>query len=336
MRYRKLLPLAAALAALAAGLAALAFPAAAQDSQRDWPARPLTMVVPFAAGGPMDTLARILQPALGATLGQQIIIENTPGGGGTTGSLRVSQASVDSHMFVLASIGTHAIGYSMHKKPAYHPANDFQPVAFVADAPLVLIVKKDFPAKNLKEFAVYAKANGAKMQFASGGTGTSSHISCVLLNQTIGAGVLHVPYRGGGPALQDVIAGRIDYTCNYVSIAVPAVQSEQARVLATLARARTTAFPDLPTAGEQGLKDFDVSAWNAILLPKSATPAMVAKMNSAVSRALDNPALRGRLDAIGLIPATPERRSPTYLRGYIESEVKKWAEPVKASGLQVD
>lgn len=325
MHHCKLLCLTAAFGVLAAGAAA-----------QEWPTRPITMVVPFAAGGPMDSLARILQPALGEALGQSIIIENSPGGGGTTGSLRVSQASVDSHMFVLASIGTHAISYSMHRKPAYHPANDFQPVAFVADAPLVLIVRKDFPANDLQGFITHTKANQDKMQFASGGTGTSSHISCVLLNQTIGASPVHVPYRGGGPALQDVIAGRIDYTCNYVSVAVPAVKSEQARVLATLARARTAAFPDLPTADEQGLKNFDVSAWNAILLPKSATPAMVAKFNAAVSKALDNPALRARLDAIGLIPASLERRSPEYLRTYIESEVRKWAEPVKASGMQVD
>src|SRR4051794_26522321 len=156
--------------ALATTLAAFASHAAAQD----WPSRPLTMVVPFAPGGPMDTLARILQPTLGETLGQPIIIENQPGGGGTTGSLRVSQASADSHMFVLASIGTHAISYSMHAKPAYHPANDFQPVIFVADAPLLLMTKKDLPANDLKEFIAYAKANHDKMVFASGGTGTSS------------------------------------------------------------------------------------------------------------------------------------------------------------------
>jgi tripartite-type tricarboxylate transporter receptor subunit TctC len=296
----------------------------------------MTMVVPFAAGGPMDTLARILQPTLGETLGQPIIIENTPGGGGLTGSLRVSQAAVDSHTFVLASIGTHAIGYSMHSKPAYHPANDFQPVAFVADAPLMLMVKKDLPPNNLQEFIAYTKANHHKMTFSSGGTGTSSHISCVMLNQIMGVNVTHVPYRGGGPAFQDLIAGRIDYICNYVSIGAPAVKAGQVKALATLARERTAAVPDLPTAEQQGLKDFDVSAWNAILLPKSATPAMVAKFNAAVSKALDNPAMRGRLDALGLIPAARERRSPQYLRSYIESEIEKWAKPVKASGLQVD
>ena len=305
-------------------------------SAQDWPTRPLTMVVPFAAGGPMDTLARILQPTLGEALGQPIVIENQPGGGGITGSLRVSQASVDSHLFVLASIGTHAISYSMHKKPAYHPANDFQPVAFIADAPLLLLTKKQLPPDDLKEFMAYAKANHAKMTFASGGTGTSSHISCVMLNQLIGADIIHVPYRGGGPAFQDLIAGRIDYICNYVSIAVPAVQAGQVKALAMLARERTPLLPNLPTADEQGLKDFDVSAWNAILLPKSATSAMVARFNKAVSQALDHKALRERLDAIGLIPAAPERRSPDYLRKFIEAETAKWAGPVKASGVNIE
>ncbi len=242
--------------AIAAALAAFVCPAAAQDLQKDWPNRPVTMVVPFAAGGPMDSLARILQPTLGETLGQPIIIENTPGGGGLTGSLRVSQAAVDSHMFVLASIGTHAIGYSMHSKPAYHPVNDFQPVAFVADAPLMLMVKKDLPPNNLKEFIAYTKANHDKMTFSSGGTGTSSHISCVMLNQIMGVNVTHVPYRGGGPAFQDLIAGRIDYICNYVSIGAPAVKAGQVKALATLARERTAAVPDLPTAERAGAEGF--------------------------------------------------------------------------------
>ena len=212
----------------------LVFGAQAQE----WPNRPLTMVVPFAAGGPMDSLPRILQPALGEALGQQIVVENQPGSGGMTGSLRVSQAADDSHMFVLASIGTHAIGYSMHKKPAYHPANDFQPVSFIADAPLLLMTKKDLAPNNLKEFIAYTKANHAKMVFSSGGTGTSSHISCVMLNQIMGVEVTHVPYRGGGPAFADVVAGRIDYICNYVSIAASSVNAGQVKAMA-MSRATT-------------------------------------------------------------------------------------------------
>ncbi|MCX7310665.1 MAG: tripartite tricarboxylate transporter substrate binding protein [Alphaproteobacteria bacterium] len=325
MGYRKLLSVGAAFAIFATSAAA-----------QDWPTRPVTMVVPFAAGGPMDSLARILQPALGETLGQPIIIENVPGGGGMTGSLRVSQAAADSHMFVLASIGTHAIGHSMHAKPPYHPANDFQPVIFVADAPLLLMTRKDLPPDNLAAFIAYAKANHDKMTFSSGGTGTSSHISCVMLNQMMGVDVTHVPYRGGGPAFADVIAGRIDYICNYVSIGVAAAKQGQVKPIAMLARERTPLLPDLPTADEQGLKDFDVSAWNAILLPKSATPEMVAKLNKAVSQALDRPASRSRLDALGLIAAAPNRRSPQYLRTFINAEIEKCAKPVKASGLKVD
>jgi tripartite-type tricarboxylate transporter receptor subunit TctC len=314
----------------------LAIAGVGTTAAQDWPSRPVTMVVPFAAGGPMDTLARILQPTLGETLGQPIIIENQPGGGGMTGSLRVAQAAVDSHMFVLASIGTHAIGYSMHSKPPYHPANDFQPVIFIADAPLLLMTKKDLRPNNLAEFIAYTKLNHYNMVFSSGGTGTSSHVACVMLNQLMGVDVTHVPYRGGGPAFADVIAGRIDYICNYVSIGAQAVNLGQVKAIAMLARERTPLLPNLPTAEEQGLKNFDVSAWNAILLPKSATPAMVAKLNAAVSKALDDPAMRARLDAIGLIPAVPARRSPEYLRQFIDEEVAKWAKPVKAAGLQVD
>jgi tripartite-type tricarboxylate transporter receptor subunit TctC len=302
----------------------------------DWPSRPLTMVVPFAAGGPIDTLGRVLQPSLGEALGQQVIIENAPGGGGMIGSQRVAAAPVDSHMFVLGSIGTHSIGQSMHSKPPYDAATAFQPVILVADAPLVLIVRKDLPVKTFKEFVAYAKANQGKMQFGSGGTGTSSHIGCVLLNDTIGVKVVHVPYRGGGPALQDLIAGRIDYICNYVSTAVAAVKSGQARVLATLAHARSASFPDVPTADEQGLKGFDISAWNAAFLPKSATPAMVTRLNAAFSKALDNATVRKRFDDLGLIPPTAARRTPAYLKTFVESEIKKWAAPVKAGGLQVD
>jgi tripartite-type tricarboxylate transporter receptor subunit TctC len=318
---------------LLATLAALAFqPAAAEE----WPTRPVTMVVPFAAGGPMDTLARILQPTLGEKLGQPIIVENMPGGGGMTGSLRVAQASEDSHLFVLASIGTHAIGYSMHSKPPYHPANDFQPVMFVADAPLLLMTKKDLAPNTLTEFMTYTKANHQNMTFSSGGTGTSSHVSCVMLNQLIGVNVTHVPYRGGGPAFADVIAGRIDYICNYVSIGAQAVKQGQVKAIAMLAGERTPLLPDLPTANEQGLKDFDVSAWNAVLLPKSATTAMVEKLNDAMRLTIDSPAVRARFDSVGLIPAAPNRRSPEYLRKFIDTEVEKWAAPVKAAGLQID
>ena len=325
MRSRRIL------GSFAAAFALWCTGAAAQDR----PVRPLTMVVPFAAGGPIDVLGRILQPHLSEALGQQVIIENISGAGGMIGSLRVSLAA-DDHQFVLGSIGSHALNQSLYKKPLYNVVTDFSPVILIAVAPLVLIVRKDLPVTNLKEFAAYAKTNQTKMQYGSGGTGTSAHIGCVLLNQAIGVDITHVPYRGGGPAMQDLIAGRIDYICNYVSTALPAVQGQTAKVVTTLARARSTSFPNVGTANEQGLKDFDVSAWNAIFMPKNAPAAMVGKLNAAVNRVLDVPAVSKRLNDIGLIVAVPERRTPAYLAKFVVDEIEKWSTPIKASGVSAE
>ena len=236
----------------AAALAMLGMSVTAQA--QDWPTRPVTMVIAFAPGGPLDTLARNLQPYLGEALGQQVVIENVPGGGGTVGSLRVSNAAADSHMFTLGSIGTHAIGQSMHKKPPYNAVTDFAPVMLVADAPQVVLARKDLPANNLKEFAVYAKANQDKMQHGSGGAGTSSHIGCVLMNQVLGVQITHVPYRGGGPAMQDLLAGRIDFICNYVSTALPSHNAKTAKVIAALNQQAHAVAPEVATAAGSRLQ----------------------------------------------------------------------------------
>jgi len=324
---RKSLTAAAALAMLGMSVTAMA---------QDWPTRPVTMVIAFAPGGPLDTLARNLQPYLGEALGQQVVIENVPGGGGTVGSLRVSNAAADSHMFTLGSIGTHAIGQSMHKKPPYNAVTDFAPVMLVADAPQVVLARKDLPANNLKEFAAHAKANQDKMQHGSGGAGTSSHIGCVLMNQVLGVQITHVPYRGGGPAMQDLLAGRIDFICNYVSTALSSHRAGTAKVIVALNDRRLPTLPDVPTAQEQGFKGLEISAWNAIYMPKAATPQQVAKLNAALNTALDNPKLKQRLEDIGLEVPAPERRTPEYLAKFTAEEIRRWEAPVKASGVQFD
>ena len=318
----------------AAALAMLGMSVTAQA--QDWPTRPVTMVIAFAPGGPLDTLARNLQPYLGEALGQQVVIENVPGGGGTVGSLRVSNAAADSHMFTLGSIGTHAIGQSMHKKPPYNAVTDFAPVMLVADAPQVVLARKDLPANNLKEFAAHAKANQDKMQHGSGGAGTSSHIGCVLMNQVLGVQITHVPYRGGGPAMQDLLAGRIDFICNYVSTALSSHRAGTAKVIVALNDRRLPTLPDVPTAQEQGFKGLEISAWNAIYMPKAATPQQVAKLNAALNTALDNPKLKQRLEDIGLEVPAPERRTPEYLARFTAEEIRRWEAPVKASGVQFD
>jgi tripartite-type tricarboxylate transporter receptor subunit TctC len=319
-------------AALIAALSVLASAARAQD----WPARPLTMVVPFQAGGPVDVLGRILAQYLGDVIGKPVIIDNIPGGGGMVGSLRVAQGPPDGHQFVLGSIGTHALNQTLSKKPLYNAATDFAPVALIADVGLVLLTRSELPARNLQEFIAYARANQGKMQFGSGGAGTSSHIGCVLLNQTIGVEVIHLPYRGGGPALADLIAGRIDYLCNIASTVGQALETKRVNALAALTRERSPILPDLPTAHEQGLTDFDAYTWNAVFMPKSTPPALVDKLNAAIRKVMGNPAFAERLHTLGLIVPAPERRSPGYLGAFVASEIEKWAVPIRASGVKED
>ena len=321
-------------AAVAVGALACAGAAQAQAPSQDWPTRPVTMVVPFAAGGPVDVLGRILAQYLGEAIGKQVIVDNVPGGGGMSGSLRVSQGPPDGHMFVLGSIGTHALNQTLSKNPRYNAATDFAPVALIADVGLVLITRKDLPVDNLTDFIAHAKANQAKMQFGSGGAGTSSHIGCVLLNQTIGADTQHIPYRSGGPAMADLVAGRVDYICNIASTLGQAIEAKQVKAIATLTRERSPILPNLPTAHEQGLTDFDAYTWNAVFLPKGTPAALVDKLNQSIRKVMDNPAFRERLHTLGLIVVAPDRRSPEYLQKFIVREIDKWAAPIKASGVK--
>jgi tripartite-type tricarboxylate transporter receptor subunit TctC len=303
---------------------------------QDWPARPVTMVVPFAPGGPVDTLGRMIAPYLGEVLGRQVVVENATGAGGMSGSLRVAQSAPDGYMFLLGSMGTHAINQTLYKKPLYNAATDFAPVALIADAAQVLITRRDFPATNLAEFIAHTKANHDKLRFSSGGTGTSTHIGCVLLNQIMGVDITHIPYRGGGPAMVDLTAGRIDYMCNIASTAVPVIENRSVNAIATLSRERTSALPHLPTAHEQGLKDFDAYTWNAVFFPKDTPAGIVTRLNEALGAVMDMPAFRNRLRGIGLIVVSPERRSPAHLREFVVSEIAKWAGPIRASGTSAD
>ena len=317
-----------ATALAAASLAAVPVCVRAQD----WPARPVTMVVPFAAGGPVDVLGRILVPSLSEALGRQVVVENVTGGGGMPGSFRVAQAPPDGYQFVLGSIGTHALSPLLAKKPLYNPATDFQPVILIAEVPLVLIVRKDLPAENLQEFIAYAKANQDKMQYGSGGTGTAAHIGCVLLNQAIGVNITHIPYRGGGPSLADLIGKRIDYICNYVSTAAQALETGQVKALAIFSNERSPAIAQVPTAAEQGLPGVDAYTWNAIFLPKGTPGDIVAKLNAAVSKAMESGQVQERLKALGLDVVAPARRTPDFLGKYVAAEVEKWRGPIKAAG----
>ena len=303
---------------------------------QDWPNRPVTMVVPFAAGGPADTVGRILAPGLSELLGQQIVIENVGGSGGMTGASRVAKAAPDGYQFVLGNVGTHAANQTFYKTPLYNAATDFAPVMLIAQTPLVLLARKDLPANNLQEFIAYARANQASMQYGSGGAGSASHLACVLLNAAIGINVTHVPYRGAAPAMQDLIAGRIDYQCPDTPIAIPQIHSKMVKVIAILTRERSPSLPAQASAHEQGLTNFDASNWFAAFFPKGTSAAIVDKLHAATLTTIDTPAVKTRMQEIGADLVARERRSPESLQRFVETEIEKWAGPIKASGVSME
>ena len=317
-------------------IAALTATSPAAALAQTYPSRPITMVVPFAAGGAFDVMGRILAARMSEILGQQIIIENTTGGAGIIGVNRVVNAAPDGYTFLLGSIGTHAYNQTIYKKPRYNAVADFTPLALFAEQPMVLDTRTNFPADNLAQFMDYVKANGASLQFGSAGAGTTTHLGCALLNAAIGVNVTHVPYRGGGPAANDLIGGQIDYMCSNIGGSLPLILGKKVKAIAMLSRDRSPLMPDLPTAHEQGLPDFDVVTWNAFFLPKGAPPEVVKKLNDATSQALDAPAIKGRLHEIGVTAVAPERRSPEYLAKFVVNEIARWEGPIKANGLQVD
>jgi tripartite-type tricarboxylate transporter receptor subunit TctC len=320
--------------AIAIGIALDAFapPAAAAE---DWPTRPLTMVVPFAAGGTADPIGRVLA-GLSQILGQQVIVENVGGAGGMTGANRVAKAAPDGYQFVFGSTGTFAYSQTFYRHPLYNTVTDFAPVALVSQQPIVLVARKDLPVQNLQEFIAYTKANQTKMQYGSPGVGSGNHLACALLNAAIGVNVTHVPYRGGGPAMQDLIAGRTDYQCPNNVLAMPLTGSGAIKAIAVLTRERSPSVPDLASAHEQGLADFDVSTWFAAALPKATPAAIVRKLHDATIAAMNSAATREQMKKIGADLVAPDRRSSEYLQQFFESEIARWGKTIKASGMMVD
>ena len=313
-------------------LAGVAAPAAAQD----FPNRPVTMIIPFAAGGPTDVLGRIVGARMSEVLGQQVVIENVGGAGGMTGAARVAQSAPDGYTIGLGTVGTHAQGQSLYKKPLYNAATDFTPVALIAEVPIVLIARKDFPAANLKEFVDYAKKNQGKMTFGSAGTGSATHLGCVVLNTAMGTSITHVPYRGTGPAMQDLQGGRIDFLCEVVSTAKPQIDGNTVKAISILTKQRSPALPDVATAAEQGLPDVEAYTWNAIFLPKGAPDAIVKKLHDATLAAMHTPSVKERLEGLGAMIVPDDRATPQYLGNFVKSEIEKWAAPIKASGATAD
>src|SRR5215475_2752613 len=280
-------------------------------SAQDFPTRPVTMVIPFAAGGPQDTIGRIIAQRMSELLGQQVVVENVGGAGGMTGSKRVADAKPDGYTMVLGSVGTHAQNQTLYKRPLYNVVNDFTPVAYLAITPIALITRPDLPVNDFKEFIAYTKANQDKIQFGSAGAGSATHLGCVVLNSAMGTNITHVPYKGTGPAMQDLVGGRIDYLCEIMSTAKPQIDGGTVKAIAMLTKDRSPALPDVPTATEQGL-DVQAYTWNAIFLPQGAPDAIVKKLHDAALEAMHTPAVKERLAALGAMIVSDDRATPQY------------------------
>jgi tripartite-type tricarboxylate transporter receptor subunit TctC len=319
-------------AALAAATFASALPAAADD----FPSHSMTMVIPFAAGGPTDILGRVVAGRMSEILGQTVVVENVGGAGGMTGSARVANATPDGYQFVLGTVGTHAQGQTLYKHPLYNSVTDFTPVILIANVPIVLETRKDLPVNNFKEFVAYAKENQSKLQFASAGAGSATHLGCVLLNYVIGVNVTHVPYRGTGPALQDLEGGRVDYMCDIITTAKPPIDSNVVKGLAILDTKRSPALPNVPTAAEQGTPNLVAYTWNAIFLPKNTPEPIVKKLHDAALAAMHTPAVHDKLTELGAEIVSDQDATPQHLGELVKSEIDKWAAPIKASGVTVE
>ena len=304
-------------------------------SAQDYPTRPVTMVIPFAAGGPTDVLGRVVAAKMGEILGQQIVVENIGGAGGMTGANRVKTAAPDGYQILLGTVGTQAQVQNLSKKPLYDAGKDCQPVALLGEVPLVLIVKKELPVSNIKEFVEYTKKNQKEMSFASSGVGAAVHLGTVLLNSAIGVNVTHVPYRGSAPAMQDLQGGRVDYMTEIVSTAFPQIQGNAVKAIAALAPQRIKNLPDLPTAREGGV-NVDAYTWNAIFLPNGTPEPIIKKLNAAAIEAMKSPQVREKLEPLGVTIVTEDRMTVDYLGKFVKDEIAKWGKAIQESGAQTD
>jgi tripartite-type tricarboxylate transporter receptor subunit TctC len=301
-----------------------------------YPVKPITMVVPFAAGGPTDIVARLVGEKMSQILKQQIVIENIGGAGGMTGSNRVAKAAADGYQLVMGTVGTHAQNQSLFAKPAYNSAEDFAPVALLVDVPLVVVTRKDLPVNTFEEFVKYARANQKTMSFASSGAGAAVHLGAVVLNTAMGVDIAHVPYRGSSAAMQDIIGGRVDYICDVISAAIPQAKAGTVKVLAVMQNKRSPSLPDVKTTDEQGMPGVAAYTWNAIFAPKGTPAEIVQTLNKAAVTAMADPAVQKRLIELGYSIMPAERMTPAHLGEFVRAEIKKWEAPIKASGVKVE
>ena len=305
---------------------------------QDYPARNITVVVPFPAGGPSDVVARIVAEAMGRTLGHTLVIENVAGAGGTIGSARVATASPDGYTLLAGSMGSHVAAPVLTPNIKYDPAKDFVAIGPTAHSPAVVVARKDFPARDFKEFAADLKENGARFKQAHGGIGASSHMACVLFNTAIGASPTSVAYRGTGPAMNDLLGGQVDLLCDQTTNTSAQIEGKtiKAYAVTTMKRLTTPALKDLPTLNESGVKDFNVSIWHGMYAPKGTPADAVTKLNAALKTALKDPEFIKKQEALGAVVVSDKRTDGAEHKKFVAAEIAKWGPVIKAAGEYAD
>lgn len=320
-------------AALAiATLAVWTGPAAAQE----WPTRPITLIVPFAPGGGIDASARLQALVMAEILGQSIVVENVGAAAGTIGSGRVAKAAPDGYTFLIGNSGTHVYSQSLYKNKPYDSTTDFESVGIVTESPRILIARKDLPVNNLQELVAHMKANQRMMQYGSAGVGSGTHLPCALLNFTLGVNITHVPYRGEGPALQDIIGGRIDYMCTTIQSGAAQAKQGAVKGIATMAPRRAAIIRELATTTEQGVPGVEATVWNGFFFPKGTPRPIVDKMHKAIEGMIARPDIREKLETLGLEILPPEQRTPDYMAKFLKEDVERWGKVIKAAGISMD
>lgn len=302
---------------------------------QQYPAKTVTMIVPFAAGGPTDTVARLIAQSMGASLKQQIIVENVGGAGGTVGAARVANATPDGYTVFLHHIGQ-STAPSLYRKLPYNAIDDFAPIGLVTDVPMTLIAKKDLPPKDFKELLVYLKANKDKINYGNAGLGSASHLCGMLFMSAIGTELTTVPYKGTGPAMNDLLGGQIDLMCDQTTNTTSQIKSEKVKVYGVTTKTRVPSLPNVPTMSEAGLPGFEVAVWHALYAPKGTPKPIVDKLSAALQFALKDETVKKRFADLGTEPVAQDRATPEALRTHLKAEIDKWAPIIKQAGAYAD
>jgi tripartite-type tricarboxylate transporter receptor subunit TctC len=319
-------------------LAALAFAAlttvgaAGPSAAETYPSRPIIMVVPFAAGGPSDVIARLFADRMGRSLGQAVAVENVGGAGGTIGSARVAAAEADGYTLLAGSMGSHVAAPVLYANLKYDSTKDFEPVGLTANAPVAIVARKDFPAQDMRQFVAYLKEHGDAVKEAHGGIGSSSHMACLLLTSKLGVHPTLVAYRGTGQAINDLMAGNVDFFCEQVVSVAPQINAGAIKAYAVSAAERSPSIPDVPSSVEAGFPDYQMSIWSGIFAPRGTPKANVARLAGALEEAMADEGLRKRLTGLGASVPPKEQRTPAAFEQYVKAEVGRWAPILRATG----